>query len=85
MLASGGEIELARTLVAENIKLYPGSSQAFYLLGELNLYLKDYKLAYTYLCKAKELLYNDDPGIDYDIRHCAKELGVNQKTDGVEK
>lgn len=85
MLASGGEIELARTLTTENIKLYPESSQAFYMLGEINFYFKDYQQAYTYLSKAKELLYNDDPGIDYTIKQCAEKIGVKAKTDGPAK
>lgn len=76
ILASGGQIQLAKSLVEDNTRLYPASSEAFYLLGEINLYLKEYKEAYTCLRKAKDLNYNDDPGIDYDIKKTAQMIGA---------
>jgi len=82
MLASGGDIPLAQLLSEENIKLYPQSSQAYYLLGEIHLYQKNYKDAYTNLRKAKELFYNDDPGIDYDIKRCAEILAEKKESGG---
>ena len=82
MLASGGEISLAKMLSEENIKLYPESSQAYYLLGEIHLYEKNYKLAYANLRKAKDLLYSDDPGIDYDIKRCAEMIAEKKEPGG---
>lgn len=82
MLASGGVIPLAKTLSEENIQLYPESSQAYYLLGEIHLYEKNYKLAYANLKKAKELLYSDDPGIDYDIKRCADMIAEKKEPGG---
>ena len=78
MVASGGDMATAKNLAEQNTKLYPTSAQAFYLLGQINLYQKDYKLAYTYLRRAKDLNYNDDPGIDHDIKHCAEMIGEKQ-------
>lgn len=75
MVASGGEMMLAKKLAEENIKLYPESAQAYYLLGQINLYQKEYRLAYNHLRKARDLKYNDDPGIDHDIKRCAEMIG----------
>lgn len=75
MVASGGDMMLAEKLAGENTRLYPESAQAHYLLGQINLYQKDYRLAYNHLRKAKELNYTDDPGIDHDIKRCAEMLG----------
>jgi CubicO group peptidase (beta-lactamase class C family) len=75
MVASGGEMVLAKKLAEENTKLYPGSAQAYYLLGQINMYQKDYRLAYNHLRKAKDLKYNDDPGLDHDIKRLAEMIG----------
>lgn len=75
MVASGGNMMLAKKLAEENTRLYPESAQAHYLLGQINLYQKDYRLAYNHLRKAKDLKYNDDPSLDHDIKRCAEMIG----------
>jgi tetratricopeptide (TPR) repeat protein len=67
ILDAGGEVQLARKLLEENVRLYPSSALAVFLLGEVYLELKEYKLAYTYLKKAKEM-NPTEVWIDYDLK-----------------
>jgi CubicO group peptidase (beta-lactamase class C family) len=68
------DIQVSKRLAEENTGLYPNSPQAFYLLGEVDLYLSDYNLAYKYLRKAKDLKYSGEPTIDYDIKRCEQKI-----------
>lgn len=76
IIAAGGNLDLAKKLAEENTKLYPESSQAFFLLGAINFYQKEYQSAYTNLRRAKDLHYNDDPSIDYYIKLSSENIGM---------
>lgn len=64
---------ISKKLLERNVELYPESSVVYCLLGELNLKLKKFDLAYLNFIKAKELKF-DMWEIDKKIAQCKKEL-----------
>jgi len=68
---SDGHSGIADTLLTENLALYPGSSENYYLLGQLDMRNNNYKDAYLRLTKAREMHCLED-GLDLDIARCRK-------------
>jgi CubicO group peptidase (beta-lactamase class C family) len=68
------DINVSKRLAEENVRLYPASAQAVYLLGEINLYLKNYNEASKYLKKAKAMKFTGEPTLEYDIKVCEQKL-----------
>lgn len=68
-----GENKIAKKLLEDNIRLYPTSPFAFFLLGELHLALGEYEQAYQRLTKAKELNFQMVP-LEPDIKKCEAKL-----------
>jgi CubicO group peptidase (beta-lactamase class C family) len=62
-------ITVAKRLLEDNIKLYPDYSLAYYFLGELNIEMKNYQVAYNNLSKAKELNLTLVP-VDPELKKC---------------
>lgn len=73
-MCANRDVQVSKHLAEENVRLFPQNAEAAYLLGEINLYNKDYKAGYKYLKKAKELRYSGEPTIDYDIKVCAEKM-----------
>ncbi|MBL6448218.1 serine hydrolase [Fulvivirga sp. 29W222] len=69
-------MEISKKLVEENVKLYPESSVAYYVLGKINMAQEEYAVAYECLKKAEELKFDMAP-LEFDISYCAQKLGKN--------
>ncbi|WP_367865344.1 serine hydrolase [Pedobacter sp. WC2423] len=67
---------IARKLLNENIKLYPKSAFAYYLLGHIDMMENDFRTAHKNLVMAKELNYTNDP-VDPDIKVCEEKINLN--------
>jgi CubicO group peptidase (beta-lactamase class C family) len=69
----GNNPTIAKKLFELNIVEFPQSSKSFYLLGNLNMRLKKYDVAYANLLKAKDLK-SKEPDLEKNINKCQELL-----------
>lgn len=67
---------ISRKLLEDNASMYPVSPVAYFLLGHLNMEVKDYGAACKYFVKAQELNFTNEP-IEPDLAECRRKLNQN--------
>jgi CubicO group peptidase (beta-lactamase class C family) len=72
-----GDIDVAKKLLEENIKLYPNSALSYYILGDIYSGNDDYYASCSYWTKSKELNFTLWD-IDRDLKDCSNRIASEE-------
>ncbi len=64
---------VGKSLMEVNLKRHPGNAEAYYNLGQVNMRLDEYRLAYENLVKCRELNYANG-NLDDEIKKCEEKI-----------